>query len=138
MCAQPRALPEPSASPRRGLRRRLLDPLEDRSDALAAADAHGHERVALLRALELVERLHGQDRAGRADRMAQRDRAAVGVDLGRSRPRSLVTAIACTANASFDSMTSMSEGLRPAFSNARFTAGIGPSPISCGSTPACA
>src|ERR1044072_3786724 len=31
-----------------------------------------------------------------------------------SRPRSLVTAIACTAKASFDSITSMSAGLSPA------------------------
>src|SRR5438105_3973104 len=46
--------------------------------------------------------------------------------------------IARTANASFDSITSMSAGLSPAFSNTRFTAGIGPRPMSCGSTPACA
>src|SRR5437870_8827412 len=69
---------------RRGLRRRLLDPLEDRGDALAAADAHGHERVALLRALELVERLHRQDRAGRA---------AVGVDRKSTRLNSSHVAI---------------------------------------------
>src|SRR5260221_591877 len=83
MCAQPRALPAPSARPMRGLRLRPSNPLEDRGDTLPAADAHGDQRVALLRALELVERLHRQDRAGGADRMAERDRAAVRVDLRR-------------------------------------------------------
>jgi hypothetical protein len=34
-----------------------LDPLEDGSDALAAADAHGHQGVAPAEALQLVERL---------------------------------------------------------------------------------
>src|SRR5689334_1714342 len=101
MCAQPRELPEPSASPIRGLRVKVprvygnwgesprksgsdpdfSDALEDRGDALAAADAHGHERVALLRALQLVERLHREDAAGGADRMAERHGAAVRVDL---------------------------------------------------------
>src|SRR5438132_6969112 len=78
MCAQPRALPEPSASPMRGLRvkvpaslrERLSDPLEDRRDALSAADAHGDERVALVGALELVERLDGENAARGTDRMA--------------------------------------------------------------------
>src|SRR5258707_177442 len=83
MCAKPRALPAPSARPMRGLRLRPSNPLEDRGDTLPAADAHGDQRVALLRALELVERLHRQDRAGGADRMAERDRAAVRVDLRR-------------------------------------------------------
>ena len=44
-----------------------LDPLEDRRDALAAADAHGGQRVPATGALELVERLDGQDRPGRGD-----------------------------------------------------------------------
>src|SRR6185295_4362535 len=80
MCAQPRALPVPRASPMRGFRRmtkiltakcprlrgttslragfqlRLLGALEDCGDALAAADAHGHQGVALAGALELIER----------------------------------------------------------------------------------
>ena len=46
-----------------------LHAFEDRGDALPAADAHGDQRVALLRALEFVERLHREDRAGGAYRM---------------------------------------------------------------------
>src|SRR4051812_42375551 len=74
MCAQPRELPEPSARPMRGLRairpaslrQAALNPFEDGRDALSAADAHGNERIALLRALELVERLDREDAAGGA------------------------------------------------------------------------
>src|SRR3954451_22507804 len=66
-----------------------LDPLEDRGDALPAADAHGNEGIPLADTLELVERLHGEDRAGRADRVSKRDRAAVRVHLGRVEPKIL-------------------------------------------------
>src|SRR5712671_921066 len=113
ICAQPRAAPEPNASPILGLRVKwtsyekkgseqftpnawsphalsvncsdplFSDPLEDRGDALAAADAHRDERVALLRALELVERLHGEDGSCGADRMAERHRAAVRIHFRR-------------------------------------------------------
>src|SRR5262245_28801301 len=56
----------------------LVQALEDRCDALAAANAHGDQSITAASALELVQRLHGQDRAGRADRMAKPHRAAVG------------------------------------------------------------
>src|SRR6185437_16597710 len=56
------------------------DPLEDRGDALPAADAHRVERVPAAGALELVQRLDDQDGAGGADRVAERDPAAVRVD----------------------------------------------------------
>src|SRR5687767_7358390 len=86
MCAQPRALPEPRARPIRGGRRITpqvyrLCALENRRDALAAADAHRHERVALADALKLEKCLDGEDASGRADRVPKRDRAAVRVDL---------------------------------------------------------
>ena len=77
-------------SPRPSSRRRsteTLQPLEHRRDALAAADAHRDQRVAAAGALQLVHRLDREDRAGRADRMAERDRAAVRVGLLRSRGR---------------------------------------------------
>src|SRR5207253_7972354 len=61
----------------------------NRRDALPTADAHGDERVALLRALQLVERLDGEDAAGGADRMAERYRTAVRVDLRRVEPEVL-------------------------------------------------
>src|SRR3954471_13090118 len=58
--------------------------------------------------------------------------------LDASHPRPLLTAQACAANASFDSMRSRSATLQPAFFNAIWDAGIGPVPISLGSTPALA
>src|SRR3546814_15586457 len=42
-----------------------------------------HQRVTTADALQLVDRLGGNDRAGRADRMADRNAGAVRVDLGR-------------------------------------------------------
>ena len=57
--------------------------LKDCGDALAAADAHGHQGVAALDALQLVQRLDGDQRARGADGVAQRDARAIGVDLGR-------------------------------------------------------
>jgi DNA-binding transcriptional MerR regulator len=41
--------------------------IEHRRDALAAADAHRHQRVAATGAVQLVDRLDRQHRAGRAD-----------------------------------------------------------------------
>ena len=52
-----------------------------------------------------------------------------GFTLAGSRPSCFVTVMACTAKASLDSITSMSAGLRPDFSNTRLTAGIGPRPM---------
>src|SRR4026209_809282 len=46
-----------------------------------------------------------------------------GLTFAGSSARSLVTAMACTAKASFDSITSMSAGLSPAFPNTRRPAG---------------
>ena len=43
-------------------------PLKNRRNALAAAYAHGHQRVAALNAFELVQSFHGDQRAGRANR----------------------------------------------------------------------
>src|SRR2546423_368160 len=59
---------------------------EDGGDALAAADAHGGEGVPAAGAPELVERLDGQDCPGRADRMTEREAAAVRVDAFRRQP----------------------------------------------------
>src|SRR5690606_8963247 len=59
------------------------DTLENRRNALTAANAHGHQGVAALHALELVERLRRDDGARGSDGMAQTDPTAVGVDLRR-------------------------------------------------------
>ena len=45
--------------------------LEDGTDALPSADAHGHECKSAADALKFVNRLRGDDRAGRADGMTQ-------------------------------------------------------------------
>src|SRR5204862_6754238 len=58
-----------------------LQPLEDRGNALAAADTHRHQPIATTGALQLVERFDGQDASRGANRMAQRDCAPIRVDL---------------------------------------------------------
>jgi hypothetical protein len=65
-----------------GLGASRSDRLEDRRDALAAADALGGEGVALGFAREQRRRLAGDAGAGGAQRVAERDGAAVEVDLG--------------------------------------------------------
>src|SRR4051812_14227040 len=54
--------------------------LEDHGHALAAADAHGLEAELLVPALQAVEQRRGDPRTGGAERVAQRDRAAVDVE----------------------------------------------------------
>ncbi len=56
-------------------------PPEEHRDPLPTADTERHEAELMIAALHLVEDLRGERGAGRADRMAERDRAAVGVDL---------------------------------------------------------
>ena len=56
------------------------DPFENSRRALAAADAHGDHAVARVAPLHFAEDGRGQFRAGAAERMAQRDGAAVDVD----------------------------------------------------------
>src|SRR5688572_24359920 len=68
-CSRPRSA---NACRKIGLPLLFLLAFEDRGDPLSAADAHGDQRIALLHALELVERLHGQDRAGGTDGVAER------------------------------------------------------------------
>ena len=46
-------------------------PLENGGDTLAAANAHGHERITAIDALQLVQGLDGNERAGGADRVTQ-------------------------------------------------------------------
>jgi hypothetical protein len=77
-------------------------------------------------------------RAGRADRMADGDRAAIDVDDRGIPAESLLTAQACAAKASLASTRSRSPTFQPAFSSALREAGIGPVPMICGSTPAVA
>src|SRR5258708_14227851 len=60
-------------------RRRRSHSLEDRGDALAAADAHGDQRVPAARPPQLIQRLDDQDGARGTDRVPERDTAAVRV-----------------------------------------------------------
>src|SRR5690606_13609861 len=73
---RPSPRPPPIAAPR-------SETLEDGCDALPAADAHGHQRIAPAGAPQFVHGLDGEDGAGGADRMAQRNAAAVGVEFFR-------------------------------------------------------
>src|SRR5215211_4942160 len=57
-------------------------PLDDGGGAHAAADAQRHQRRRFVGALELVEHGAQNHRAGGAERMAERDRTAIDVDLG--------------------------------------------------------
>src|SRR5471032_2087766 len=57
-----------------------LEILENRRGSLAAADAHGHHAVARSAAPHLAEELDSQLGAGRAERMAEGDCAAIYVD----------------------------------------------------------
>src|SRR5690349_23043410 len=60
---------------------RLLHDLEQAGGTHAAADAHRHDDVLGLAATALDQRVAGAARAGHAERMADRDRAAVDVEL---------------------------------------------------------
>src|SRR5437764_15231498 len=55
------------------------DALDQRAGAEPAAAAHRHEPDLLVRALELVQERRDEPRAGRAERVAERHRAAVDV-----------------------------------------------------------
>src|SRR5262245_52298468 len=55
-------------------------PLEDGRGTHAASDAHAHEAVPAAPALHLVEERRRQLRAGAAERVAERNRAAVHVE----------------------------------------------------------
>src|SRR5258708_29741413 len=82
----------PSNRTRRPRPASWLHALDDRRDALSAADAHGHQRVASAGALKLVHRLDGEDASCRADRMSERDRTTVRIDLRRIEAQLLVDA----------------------------------------------
>src|ERR1700676_757863 len=60
---------------------RLRSPLHAHRDAHAAADAQRGESLFRVALLHLVEQRHQHAGAGRADRMADGDRAAIDVDL---------------------------------------------------------
>src|SRR5437899_411738 len=62
---------------------RSLPALDNRCDSLPAAHAHRKQPITAAGPVQLVHRLDGEDAAGRANRVTQRDRAAVGIDLGR-------------------------------------------------------
>ena len=70
----------------------LSHAFEDRSDALAGANAHGYQRTLAAGALQFVHGLDGQDVAGGPDRVAQTDARAIGIELGRIELRSCATA----------------------------------------------
>ena len=68
-------LPSPSGT--------ALHAFPDRRNALAAADAHGGNAVAAIDADQFMQQLGDDHRAGCADRVAERDGAAIDVGSGR-------------------------------------------------------
>ena len=64
-----------------GHRRVELDALNRERHALADADAHGRERAPAAGFHHLMRRRDGKPRARHAERMAERDRAAVRIDV---------------------------------------------------------
>src|SRR6266849_10406010 len=60
-----------------------LEPFDDAGDGLTEADAHRGDAVARVAALQLGEERRGDAGAGGAERMAERDAAAVRVDVAR-------------------------------------------------------
>src|SRR5580692_1220065 len=58
------------------------DAFDDHCDALTHSDAHGAEGVTAAAALELIDRGGCEARAAGAERMAERDRAALGIHMG--------------------------------------------------------
>src|SRR5574338_384505 len=96
-CARPRPRPapltittRPSQIPAMSLSARGLEPLQDRHVRLPAALAHRLQAVAAASALELGEQRRHEAPAGRADRVAERDRAAVHVHLREVRAELLL------------------------------------------------
>src|SRR5690606_4144983 len=67
--------------PSRGRESPVLDPFDDRRGAHARADAQRDESGVEIAALQFVEHGAENDRAGRAERMAHRNRTAIDVDL---------------------------------------------------------
>ena len=74
LCREPFAL-------NRDCRKRALNPLDNRGDALADAYAHGAERIAASGFVELIEGCGYQAGAAGAERVADGDGSAVGVDM---------------------------------------------------------
>ena len=82
--------------------------------AHAAADAQRDQRATRVAALELVDHGAGDHRAGSAQRVADRDGAAVDVELLVGTSRSFWNFSTTDANSSFSSNRSMSSTVRPA------------------------
>src|SRR4051794_39787183 len=61
----------------------ILHPFERQRDSLADADAHGRKSELAAGPLKLLGGGEGEARAGHAERVAEGDRAAVGVHVGR-------------------------------------------------------
>ncbi len=113
----------------------VLQPLDDRHVGHAAAFAHGLQAVALVVLLERIDQRGHQLGAGAAERMAERDRAAVDVEPRRVGAGGLQPATGTAAKASLTSNRSMSSIFMPAFSSARLVACSGASSMITGSPP---
>src|SRR5213595_1857695 len=110
----------------------------DHRRPLTAPDACGAQAEAQASAPQGVEQVDGDARAGRSERVTDRDGTAVHIGLGAVEHSSFSTARYWGANASFTSTRSTCSSFIPAFCSALRAAGAGPMPMYLGSTPATA
>ena len=115
---------------------RLRDELDQRGVGRAAALAHGLQAVANSVVPHVMEHARHEHRARRAERVAERDRAAervelalVGAGLGQPRQRHRRERLVDLEHAD------LVEARRPALCSTFSVAGIGPVSISTGSAP---
>ena len=121
----------------RGGRRRRLDLLDQHRHPLADADAQRREAAGAALALEAPEQADDEADAARAERMAERDRAALGVD------RVLVEAEAPDAGDDLRrerlvdlDRVEVGDGPARCARGPSAVDGTGPRPMMCGGTPA--
>src|SRR6516164_7834641 len=112
-----------------------LKPFDDGDVGLPAAFTHGLQPVPAPGTLQFVQQRGHQPSAGAADRMAEGDGSAVGVDPLRSASSSASHASTTGANASLISMASKSSIDMPVRFSACWVAGIGAVSIMTGSPP---
>ena len=102
---------------------------------LTAADAHGDDAPLAAGAVEAVEERRGELRARAAERVAERDRAAVRVEDLVVDPELALDVDGLAREGLVDLGNDRSIDLHPVFGEELAMAGTGPMPMMAGSTP---